>query len=82
MPWKRLINRIKSLLASVCLGLMLLPQVASADSFAPPSDLPGLPPLKSLKNWFVANDRTMIVEFPTGILFKFEILDCPPPPGS
>ena len=74
MPWKKLINQIKSLLVSVCLGLTLLPQVALADSFAPPSDLPGLPPLKTLKNWFVAHDRTMIVEFPSGVLFKFEIL--------
>ena len=75
MRRKKLIKQIKSLLVSVCLGLTLLPQVALADSFAPPSDLPGLPPFKTLKNWFVAHDKTMIVEFPNGVLFKFEILD-------
>ena len=53
---------------------LALPTVALADGFPPPSDLPGLPPLKTLKNWFVAHDQTMIVEFPSGVLFKFEIL--------
>jgi len=53
---------------------LTLPSVALAER-TPPADLPELPPLKTLINWKPMQDATMVVEFPAGLMFKFEIVD-------
>ena len=74
MQLKKLIKQIKGC-TMLALVTLTLPSVALADRFPPPVDLPELPPLTSLINWKPMQDSTMVVEFPSGLMFKFEIVD-------
>jgi len=75
MRLKKLIKQIRGFLVSALVVSLALPSVVLADGFPPPSHLPELPPLKSLINWKPMQDATMVVEFPSGLMFKFEIVD-------
>ena len=71
---KKLIKQIRGFLVSALVVSLALPSVVLADGFPPPSHLPELPPLTTLLRWEPMQDATMVVEFPNGMLFKFEII--------